>query len=62
MQLHDEMVSFSSDEGTRGRGGMAAKVHAAWMAAENGCSTVILNGKQPDSILQASGIRNHNEK
>lgn len=30
-----------------------AKVEAAWMAAEQGCSVVILNGKKPDSILQA---------
>ncbi len=29
-----------------------AKVEAAWMAAEQGCSVVILNGKKNDSILQ----------
>ena len=45
------MISFAS-KSTHGRGGMMAKVEAAWMAAEQGCSVVILNGKNPDSILQ----------
>ena len=51
-QVHDKLVAFDVDEGAKGRGGMAAKVQAAWMAAEKGCTTVILNGKQPDCILQ----------
>lgn len=50
-EVHEEMISFAS-KSTNGRGGMMAKVEAAWMAAEQGCSVVILNGKQPDSILQ----------
>lgn len=50
-QVHKEMISFAS-KSTHGRGGMMAKVEAAWMAAEHGCSVVILNGKKPDSILQ----------
>lgn len=50
-QVHKEMISFAS-KSTHGRGGMMAKVEAAWMAAEQGCSVVILNGKKPDSILQ----------
>jgi glutamate 5-kinase len=50
--VHDSVVNTSS-KSEHGRGGMAAKVQAAWMAAENGCTTVILNGKKPDSILQA---------
>jgi glutamate 5-kinase len=52
-QVHNEMISFAS-KSTHGRGGMMAKVEAAWMAAEQGCSVVILNGKNPDSILQVS--------
>ena len=51
LQVHKEMISFAS-KSTHGRGGMMAKVEAAWMAAEQGCSVVILNGKKPDSILQ----------
>ncbi len=51
MQVHKELISFAS-KSTNGRGGMLAKVEAAWMAAEQGCSVVILNGKKPDSILQ----------
>jgi delta-1-pyrroline-5-carboxylate synthetase len=50
-EVHKEMISFAS-KSTNGRGGMMAKVEAAWMAAEQGCSVVILNGKKPDSILQ----------
>ena len=52
MQVHDKMVEFETAAGAKGRGGMAAKVQAAWMAAQKGCTTVILNGKQPDCILQ----------
>lgn len=51
VQVHKELISFAS-KSTNGRGGMMAKVEAAWMAAEQGCSVVILNGKKPDSILQ----------
>ncbi len=49
--MHKELISFAS-KSTNGRGGMMAKVEAAWMAAEQGCSVVILNGKKNDSILQ----------
>lgn len=55
LQVHEEMISFAS-KSTHGRGGMMAKVEAAWMAAEQGCSVVILNGKKPDSILQACAL------
>ena len=51
LQVHEELISFAS-KSTNGRGGMMAKVEAAWMAAEQGCSVVILNGKKNDSILQ----------
>mmetsp|Transcript_6823 Transcript_6823/g.19678 ORF Transcript_6823/g.19678 Transcript_6823/m.19678 type:complete len:819 (+) Transcript_6823:202-2658(+) len=49
--VHKELIQFAS-KSTNGRGGMMAKVEAAWMAAEQGCSVVILNGKKNDSILQ----------
>ena len=51
-QVHDHLVNTAS-KSEHGRGGMAAKISAAWMAAQHGCTTVILNGKKPDSILQA---------
>ena len=50
-QVHDHLVNTAS-KSEHGRGGMAAKITAAWMAAEHGCTTVILNGKKPDGILQ----------
>ena len=50
-QVHDHLVNTAS-KSEHGRGGMAAKIGAAWMAAEHGCTTVILNGKKPDGILQ----------
>ena len=53
------MISFAS-KSTHGRGGMMAKVEAAWMAAEQGCSVVILNGKKPDSILQVGVLLSSN--
>ena len=49
--MHDQLVNTAS-KSEHGRGGMAAKIGAAWMAAEHGCTTVILNGKKPDGILQ----------
>eukprot|EP00884_Botryococcus_braunii_P005459 jgi/Botrbrau1/14914/Bobra.0018s0018.1 len=51
-ELHDKMIMFGANS-TGGRGGMAAKVSAAWMAAQNGCPTLIVNGKKPDVLLQA---------
>ena len=50
--MHDHLVNTAS-KSEHGRGGMAAKIGAAWMAAQHGCTTVILNGKKPDGILQA---------
>ena len=34
---------------------MTAKMTAAWMAAQQGCTTVIANGKTANSILHVSG-------
>lgn len=34
---------------------MTAKMQAAWMAAQQGCSTIIANGKASDNLLQVGG-------
>ncbi|KAK9823707.1 hypothetical protein WJX72_004820 [[Myrmecia] bisecta] len=49
--VHNQLIKFG-DNSKGGRGGMTAKVAAAWMAAEQGCTTVITNGKATDSILK----------
>ena len=58
--VHDEMVKIGVNS-KGGRGGMTAKMQAAWMAAQQGVTTVIANGKASDSLLQvslpSSGIR-----
>mmetsp|Transcript_4554 Transcript_4554/g.16322 ORF Transcript_4554/g.16322 Transcript_4554/m.16322 type:complete len:781 (-) Transcript_4554:159-2501(-) len=36
-----------------GRGGMTAKVKAAWTAAQAGCPVIIASGKKQDSLLRA---------
>lgn len=38
---------------------MTAKMEAAWRAAEQGCTTVIANGKMTNSILHASCSAHH---
>ena len=43
-EIHDEIVKFGA-KSTMGRGGMSSKVEAAWMAAEGGVPTLIVNGK-----------------
>lgn len=49
--VHDELVKIGANS-KGGRGGMTAKMQAAWMAAQQGVTTVIANGKSPDSLLQ----------
>lgn len=49
--VHDAVLQFGA-KSSAGRGGMAAKVEAAWDAATNGCPAVIANGKVPYAILQ----------
>eukprot|EP00891_Asterochloris_glomerata_P004457 jgi/Astpho2/4457/Aster-00067 len=49
--IHDDLVKFGSNS-KGGRGGMTAKMQAAWMAAQQGCSTIIANGKASDNLLQ----------
>lgn len=48
-ELHQE-VKFG-DKSKCGRGGMTAKIQAAWDAAQHGCTTVIASGKITNSIL-----------
>ncbi len=52
--IHDDLVKFGSNS-KGGRGGMTAKMQAAWMAAQQGCSTIIANGKASDNLLQVGG-------
>ena len=54
--IHDDLVKFGSNS-KGGRGGMTAKMQAAWMAAQQGCSTIIANGKASDNLLQVGGRR-----
>ena len=49
--VHDEMVKIGVNS-KGGRGGMTAKMQAAWMAAQQGVTTIIANGKASDSLLQ----------
>ncbi len=49
--VHDELVKIGVNS-KGGRGGMTAKMQAAWMAAQQGVTTVIANGKASDSLLQ----------
>lgn len=49
--VHDPMLQFGAKNAV-GRGGMSAKVQAAWNAAFKGCPAVITNGKVPNAILQ----------
>ncbi|KAK9811960.1 hypothetical protein WJX73_003110 [Symbiochloris irregularis] len=49
--IHDPLIKFGQKSGG-GRGGMTAKVDAAWLAADAGVTTVIASGKGGDSILQ----------
>ena len=51
--VHDEMVKIGVNS-KGGRGGMTAKMQAAWMAAQQGVTTIIANGKASDSLLQVS--------
>ena len=48
-ELHADIKFGDKSQG--GRGGMTAKMDAAWRAAEQGCTTVIANGKMTNSIL-----------
>ncbi|KAK9823878.1 hypothetical protein WJX72_006131 [[Myrmecia] bisecta] len=50
-QIHDQLIRFGSAS-NGGRGGMTAKVDAAWLAADHGVTTVIASGKGGDSIMQ----------
>jgi delta-1-pyrroline-5-carboxylate synthetase len=43
-QLHDEIIEFGT-KSIMGRGGMSSKAACAWMAAKQGISTLIVNGK-----------------
>mmetsp|Transcript_32803 Transcript_32803/g.93087 ORF Transcript_32803/g.93087 Transcript_32803/m.93087 type:complete len:399 (-) Transcript_32803:304-1500(-) len=54
--LHDDIIKFGA-KSNMGRGGMSSKVEAAWMAAEQGVSTLIVNGKgfRPSLVEAVSG-------
>lgn len=54
-ELHSQ-VKFG-DKSKCGRGGMTAKIEAAWDAAQQGCTTVIANGKVTNSILHVRSAR-----
>uniref|UniRef100_A0A061R3S7 Delta-1-pyrroline-5-carboxylate synthase-like n=1 Tax=Tetraselmis sp. GSL018 TaxID=582737 RepID=A0A061R3S7_9CHLO len=43
-EIHDDLIKFGA-KSSLGRGGMSSKCECAWMAAERGVPTVILNGK-----------------
>eukprot|EP00891_Asterochloris_glomerata_P004462 jgi/Astpho2/4462/Aster-00071 len=49
--VHDPLIKFGQKSGG-GRGGMVAKLDAAWMAAKGGVTTVIASGKGADALLQ----------
>ncbi|CAM6047290.1 unnamed protein product [Sphagnum compactum] len=49
-EKHDDMVTFG-EKSRVGRGGMTAKVYAAWNAASAGIPVVITSGCAPDGLL-----------
>ena len=53
--VHDELVKIGANS-KGGRGGMTAKMQAAWMAAQQGVTTIIANGKASDSLLSVRAI------
>ena len=55
--VHDALVKIGVNS-KGGRGGMTAKMQAAWMAAQQGVTTVIANGKASDSLLQVQMLTN----
>ena len=56
--VHDSALDAMAGEGSAlGRGGMAAKLSAARLAARSGTATIIANGRQPDVVAQiAAGV------
>jgi len=55
-EVHDEIIKFGA-KSTMGRGGMNSKLDSAWTAAEQGVTTVIVNGKgfRPSLVEAVSG-------
>jgi len=55
-EIHDELIRFGA-KSTMGRGGMSSKCDAAWTAAQEGVSTLIVNGKgfRPALVEAVSG-------
>ena len=50
-EAHNQVIQLGQGH-TGPLGGMTSKVKAAWMAAQQGCRTVIANGKTSDALLQ----------
>ena len=48
-EIHEKIIKYG-DKSSAGRGGMTAKVDAAWKAAQNCCPVIIASGKNHDSI------------
>lgn len=50
-EVHEPMIKFG-DKSAHGRGGMDSKIKSAWRGATSGATTVIVNGKQPETIVK----------
>jgi delta-1-pyrroline-5-carboxylate synthetase len=50
-EIHEHMIKLG-DKSTHGRGGMGAKIQAAWYGATSGASVVIMNGKHPELVVK----------
>lgn len=50
-KMHADMIKIG-EKSMHGRGGMAAKIEAAWMGAQDGATVVIMNGKYPENLVR----------
>lgn len=50
-KVHDEIIKIG-EKSAHGRGGMAAKIEAAWYGAQDGATVVIMNGKYPENLVR----------
>lgn len=49
--VHEDLIKIG-EKSTHGRGGMSAKIRAAWYGAQNGATVVIMNGKHPENLVR----------